>query len=467
MRPAAAPLAIVLACAMIPAHALARARSVELSADAAIHSGPSEDFFVILDAKAGDSFELMEEREAWVKVRMPDGAYGWVQRAAVQVAGVAGEEEVGRVVAGQQDAIVSAERAKLYAGPGWSYVVVKRVGQGTRLQVLGRDEEGNWIKVRLDGPPAWVRASLVDVRVIADLPLADEVGSGSPPPLSSDDYELEAALAENILPIGAFVGAGLGFTQLTSSFRVDDEARYKIPVPAFAFLGNFGYWFDENLGAELRARFDWAPKRFNVDPVREPAFEKVTPEAQALTVHTLSLDVGAVGRVPVLKPGAYATARLGLRYFDFYVDPIGPNDGNGEITNPAFYSSTHVGAFLGFGIRLPLVRWAGVYLDTDVTPLGTVSNGGESPEFDTPSGDIDSEIGIHASGGFWLTPWAGDFRVDIEVRGYLDQFTSTFAVAEGKEREVPRGNLDLIGKYRSAESTETAFGAVVLFTLRP
>jgi uncharacterized protein YgiM (DUF1202 family) len=55
---------------------------------------------------------------------------------------------------------------RMRSGPGTNYEVLNLLAEGQEVDVLGRDETGEWLKISLDsGEEGWVTAEFIDVGV--------------------------------------------------------------------------------------------------------------------------------------------------------------------------------------------------------------------------------------------------------------------------------------------------------------
>jgi uncharacterized protein YraI len=55
------------------------------------------------------------------------------------------------------------------SGPGTNYKVLVLLAEGQEVDVLGRDEAGEWLKISLDsGEEGWVAAEFIDVDVAVE-----------------------------------------------------------------------------------------------------------------------------------------------------------------------------------------------------------------------------------------------------------------------------------------------------------
>ena len=448
--------------------AWAEGREVAILEPTSVHSGPGLDYFVIQEAKRGEVFDLVEERTGWIKVRLADDSLGWVEVDTVEISDVAGEEEIVRDGDGRSDAVVATEYATLYAGPGDAYVVVKRVPRGERMQILGRDATGEWLKVRLDGPPSWVRQASVDLATSIDDVATVRSGGDRDDEGFSDGFSTLAPNATPDLPAGLRARAGVGWSLLSHKLKTDAGDSYGYGVQAFAFDGEITWWGTPELGVRGRVVADWSPKRIKAD---RQVFEIDDPDAEAaeplaLNSSAIGVDVLAVGRLQVLKVGAWVEGRLGVRRWSFDVDLIKTEDpAEGLVEHPAFYPIAFVGPVLGGGFHMPLTDWLAVYGALELVPVAVVSDAFDDSALDTRSGDVDGAYGAFAEGGLRLTPFdSSDYSLDVDVRVRWQRFFTTFVSPEASPAE--RTTHRFLEDYRSAESEEGSFGAVVAVVLR-
>ncbi len=470
-------------------------REVAVLERCTVHSGPGVDFFAIQDASRGEVFDLLEERTGWVKVKLPDGAGGWLPIDKVEVTTIAGEEEVTRNDRSVIEAEVTAQRAKLYAGPRDTFVVVKRVRGGTMLQVIGRDPGGDWLKVRLDGPPAWIRRGDVEMAAPESwLPEADtrpDSRAADPEGLDLDaaaEYEegysdgFSTLRREKVppLPLGWIASAGVGFAQLSHKLLTSEGDSYNYTVQAFAFDGEVSYWHKPGLGGRFRLHADLAPKRLKADRQAFEIDDDDAPPAKAvdLSASVVSVEGLGVARLQVLRVGTWVEGRVGWRWWSFDVDliqtePNGPNgDGNGNgngndkiVAHPAFNPTTFTGPVLGAGFRMPFNSWVGVHGGVDLVPFALVSDPFETGGLDTRSGDVDGVYGMSGRGGFWLTPFESpEYDLDINVRLHWEKFFTDYVAPAASP--PPRTTHRFLDDYTTAESEEGVFGAVVAVVYR-
>jgi uncharacterized protein YraI len=66
-------------------------------------------------------------------------------------------------------ALTAGGGLRMRSGPGTNYGVLLLLAEGQEVNVLGRDEAGEWLKISLDsGEEGWVAAEFIDVGVAVE-----------------------------------------------------------------------------------------------------------------------------------------------------------------------------------------------------------------------------------------------------------------------------------------------------------
>ncbi|MBC8180109.1 SH3 domain-containing protein [candidate division KSB1 bacterium] len=106
-----------------------------------VRAGPGINYDVITHVKAGIELFLLESKNDWHRVELPNGKTGWIYRGITH--SVAREK------------IVTIRDAKVHRGPGEEYGAFALVKKGRTL--YSRGTRGNWFLVDLtDGKSGWV-----------------------------------------------------------------------------------------------------------------------------------------------------------------------------------------------------------------------------------------------------------------------------------------------------------------------
>jgi uncharacterized protein YgiM (DUF1202 family) len=169
-----------------------------------VRVGPGTAYEVIANLAEGDEVGVLgrDDMGDWVKVSLDSGEGGWV---AAEFVDVGGNLKAVPVVTPEPIATPTTEPTptampsptvppeataaptpaptvtvpiasrttggglRMRSGPGTNYEVLALLAEGQEVNVLGRDEAGEWLKISLDsGEEGWVAAGFVDVGVAVE-----------------------------------------------------------------------------------------------------------------------------------------------------------------------------------------------------------------------------------------------------------------------------------------------------------
>lgn len=117
---------------------------LNISSDSDLRAGPGPDYQRITTVKAGTQVFLLESENDWHKVRLPNGATGWVFKGITRTQ--------------SSENIVVLQDARVRRGPGEQYSAFAIVKKGKTLNARG--VQGNWFQVDLtDGKTGWISKS--------------------------------------------------------------------------------------------------------------------------------------------------------------------------------------------------------------------------------------------------------------------------------------------------------------------
>jgi len=176
-----------------------------------VRVGPGTAYEVRTSLAEGDEVNVLgrDEMGDWVKVGLDSGAEGWVAAEFVDVGDnlkavpVITPEPIATPTTGLTPTAMPSPTVppeataaptavptvtvpiasrttggglRMRSGPGTDYEVLTFLAEGQEVNVLGRDETGEWLKISLDsGEEGWVAAEFVDVDVAVEaLPIASE-----------------------------------------------------------------------------------------------------------------------------------------------------------------------------------------------------------------------------------------------------------------------------------------------------
>ena len=106
-----------------------------------IRSGPGIDHNIVSTITKSDELFLLDAKNDWYRVKVPDGESGWVYRGFMKKV--------------QYDKVVIIRRTYLYRGPGQNYETFAILIKGKTFPT--RQQKGNWYLIDLaDGNTGWV-----------------------------------------------------------------------------------------------------------------------------------------------------------------------------------------------------------------------------------------------------------------------------------------------------------------------
>jgi pSer/pThr/pTyr-binding forkhead associated (FHA) protein/uncharacterized protein YraI len=80
--------------------------------------------------------------------------------------------------------VVAPDRLNMYEGPAGGYAIVVQLDNGTRVDPLGRNSTGDWLKVRAAGREGWVATNFITCTGVADLAVYPTVNPAQIPTLA-------------------------------------------------------------------------------------------------------------------------------------------------------------------------------------------------------------------------------------------------------------------------------------------
>ena len=182
-----------------------------------VYAGPGTNFAVIATSLQGHVVHMLARNQdaSWVRVRIFSGQVGWVSAASIQPnMPISNLPVVGATAPPVPGPITDpAHTRSLYAGPASTFNIVGTVHQGQNVTLLGRNSQGNWVKVLLDsGVQGWVSASLVHSSVpLFSLPIVDGIVT-PPQPAPQPPQGPTAVVTTGALNVRS--GPGIGYSSI-------------------------------------------------------------------------------------------------------------------------------------------------------------------------------------------------------------------------------------------------------------
>jgi uncharacterized protein YgiM (DUF1202 family) len=157
-----------------------------------VRSGPSLAYSPIAAVYQGNVVSLIGRNadSTWAKIRLSNGTEGWVNAASTYITPNVAISSLPVVTpadapASSATALVATGALNVRSGPGVTYSVVTVASQGQTVQMLGRNANSSWVKIRLSsGTEGWVNASsdyITPSVAVSSLPFADSPAAPEPP----------------------------------------------------------------------------------------------------------------------------------------------------------------------------------------------------------------------------------------------------------------------------------------------
>lgn len=157
-----------------------------------VRSGPSLAYSPVAVVNQGAVVSLIGRNAAstWAKIRLSNGTEGWVNAASTYITPNVAISSLPVVTpadapTSSATALVATGALNVRSGPGVTYSVVTMASQGQTVQLLGRNANSSWAKIRLsNGTEGWVNAASTYITpsvAISSLPFADSPAQPEPP----------------------------------------------------------------------------------------------------------------------------------------------------------------------------------------------------------------------------------------------------------------------------------------------
>lgn len=145
-----------------------------------VRSGPDLAYTSIAVVYQGQVVTLLGRNSdsSWAKVRLSNGTEGWVNASLIQPNVTISSLPVvdSTVPAPTPTAVINTGYLNVRSGPGVEYSIITAVPSGATVNLLGRNSNSTWVKVRtVSGTEGWVNASLIIANVgISSLPVTEQ-----------------------------------------------------------------------------------------------------------------------------------------------------------------------------------------------------------------------------------------------------------------------------------------------------
>jgi uncharacterized protein YgiM (DUF1202 family) len=149
-----------------------------------VRVGPAIGYKAVAVAYRGHVVALLGRNNAasWAKVRLFNGQEGWVNVTLIDPSVTISSLPIMDAPELTAMAAVATGALNVRSGPGIGYGSTAVIAFGTNVQLLGRNNNSSWVKVKLaNGHEGWVNASLITANVaISSLPVMTSTSPLSP-----------------------------------------------------------------------------------------------------------------------------------------------------------------------------------------------------------------------------------------------------------------------------------------------
>jgi N-acetylmuramoyl-L-alanine amidase len=118
-----------------------------------IRTGPGLSYPVQSSAKYGETYEIIDSQGDWVKIKLKNGASGWIADWLVSKKTLPSSDES----LGEVSSIATGLRIR--SGPGTSFQIIGKFNKGEKAKALLK--QGNWVKISYKGTTGWVYGSYI------------------------------------------------------------------------------------------------------------------------------------------------------------------------------------------------------------------------------------------------------------------------------------------------------------------
>lgn len=237
-----------------------------------LRTGPGSEYDIIDRTRRGDELEILAQDKTgkwvWAVLAGNDRRLGWLAAGLVDfisLADVPVQTQVSPTPTRKPtstptpspDAIVNVDMGNLRAGPGTNYDIVGQVKEGTKIEILGKNNAGDWVNVRLKlgaqsgQKTGWLSITLLDLNIpLSQVSLADIPPTPTPSIPTATPTPKVCPAVPALVQIRNYLGVALtiqfsGPDQFTLIIPAGDNRNICVPPGDYATTSSAsGYYTD-------------------------------------------------------------------------------------------------------------------------------------------------------------------------------------------------------------------------------
>lgn len=124
-----------------------------------IRKGPGLSYPIVANAKKGEQYPLLSEKNEWMEIQLRNGVRGWVANWLVTKVNTKQASETSETAVKNKTAIISSDGLRIRKGPGTNHAVIGTVYKGETFTVL--NQNGNWVSLQTPFGNGWVSSDFI------------------------------------------------------------------------------------------------------------------------------------------------------------------------------------------------------------------------------------------------------------------------------------------------------------------
>ncbi len=129
-----------------------------------VRSGAGLTYSVIAKVKKGQTYDVVEKKNDWIKIKLSNSSTGWVAGWLVteKKQPTSPKPTTSETVSKSSTVISNATGLRFRSGPGTTFSVIGVFDKGKSATYL--EKSGNWVKISYSGKQGWVSSQFVTIK---------------------------------------------------------------------------------------------------------------------------------------------------------------------------------------------------------------------------------------------------------------------------------------------------------------